>query len=60
MLGTWCWIDPPQDTVEIVIFDMCHQLASSGTSARFLDLISPLFLTMCSCALWDFKIVLRN
>jgi hypothetical protein len=41
-------------------FCMCHQLALSGTPARSLDLRSPLFLTMCSCALWDCQTLLRN
>jgi hypothetical protein len=28
--------------------------------ARSLDLRSPLFLTVYSCALWDYKTLLRN
>jgi hypothetical protein len=39
---------------------MCHQLVSSGTPARSLDLRSPLFLTMRSCALWDYQTLLHN
>jgi hypothetical protein len=39
---------------------MCHQLVSSGTPARSLDLRSPLFLTMCSCVLWDCQTLLHN
>jgi hypothetical protein len=41
-------------------FCMCYQLLSSGTPAGSLDLRSPLFLTMCSCALWDCQMLLRN
>jgi hypothetical protein len=41
-------------------FCMCHQLVSSGTPARSLDLRSSLFLTMCSCALWDCQMLLYN
>jgi hypothetical protein len=41
-------------------FCMCHQLVSSGTLARSLALRSPLFLTMCSCALWDCHTLLHN
>jgi hypothetical protein len=41
-------------------FCICHQLVSSGTLARSLDLRSPLFLTMCSCALWCCEMQLHN
>jgi hypothetical protein len=41
-------------------FCMCHQLFSSGTPTRSLDLRSSLFLTMYSCALWDCQTLLRN
>jgi hypothetical protein len=41
-------------------FCMCHQLVSSGTPARSLDLRSPLFPTKCSCALWDCQMLLHN
>ena len=59
MLGTWCWIDPPE-TLLGLLFSMCHQSVSSVTPARSLDLRSPLFLTMRSCVLWDFQTLLRN
>jgi hypothetical protein len=35
-------------------------MVSSGTPARSLDLRLPLFLTMCSCALWGCQTLLRN
>jgi hypothetical protein len=41
-------------------FCMCHQLVSSGTPARSLDMRSSLFLTMCSYALWDYQTLIRN
>jgi hypothetical protein len=41
-------------------FCMCHELVSSGTTTRSLYLRSPLFLTMCSCALWDCQTLLCN
>jgi hypothetical protein len=41
-------------------FCMCHQLVSSGTPARSLYLRLPLFLTMCSCALWNYQTLLHN
>jgi hypothetical protein len=60
MLGTWCWIDPPRNTAGIVIFCICHQLVSSDTPTKSIDLRSPLFLTVCSYAFWDFQTLLRN
>jgi hypothetical protein len=39
---------------------MCDQSVSSGTPARSLDLRSPLFLTMRSCALSDYQTLLHN
>jgi hypothetical protein len=41
-------------------FCMCHHLVLSDTPARSLDLRSPLFLTICSCALWDCQTLLCN
>jgi hypothetical protein len=41
-------------------FYMCHQLVSSGTPARCLDLRLSLFLTMRSCALWDWQTLLHS
>ena len=57
--GTWCWIDPPRDTAEVVVLK-CHQLVSIGIPAESLDLKSPLFLTMCNDALWDCQTLLCN
>jgi hypothetical protein len=41
-------------------FCMCHQLVSSGTPTRSIDLRSPLFPTIYSCALWDCQTLLHN
>jgi len=43
-----------------LLFYMCHQLVSSDTPTRSLDLRSSLFLTVRSGALWGCQTLLRN
>ena len=43
-----------------LLFYMCHQLVSSDTPTRSLDLRSSLFLTVHSGALWGCQTLLHN
>jgi hypothetical protein len=51
---------PTQKTLLGLLFCMCHQLFSSGTPTKSVNLRSPLFLTMCSYAFWDPQSLRRN
>ena len=48
------------ETLLGLLLYMCHQLVSSDTPTRFLDLRSSLFLTVHSGALWSCQTMLRN
>ena len=48
------------ETLLGLLFYICHQLVSSDTPTRSLDLRSSLFLTVHSCALWSCQTLLRN
>ena len=48
------------ETLLGLLFYMCHQLVSSDTPTRSLDLRSSLFLTVHSGALWGCQTLLHN